>query len=256
MTATKEEISPKSLAGLKVSKIEERDPYLNILVYGNPGAGKTVLAGSADQVPEMRPVLFLDVEAGTESLRNTYPNVETVRVSNWMDVQNVYNELHAGGHGFNTVVLDSLTEIQKFSMYSIMGDLVKRKSDADPDVPGMREWGKNIEQIRRFVRGFRDLPMNTIFTALMKSDRDSKTGMVQMKPYLSGKLADEVAGFLDVVVYYYVKQIGAGDEATFRRLLLTQATEQQVAKDRTGKLPMVVEDPTMASLYEFMFSTN
>lgn len=250
---TKEEISPKSLAGLRVGTIEDRDPYLNVLIYGNPGAGKTVLSGSADAVPEMRPVLFVDVEAGTESLRNTHPNVDTVRVTNWKDVQNVYNELHAGGHGYNTVVLDSLTEIQKFSMYNIMSDLVAKKSDADPDVPGMREWGKNIEQIRRFVRGFRDLPMNSIFTALMKSDKDSKTGVVQMKPYLSGKLADEVAGFLDVVVYYYVKQVGAGDEAEFKRLLLTQATEQQVAKDRTGKLPMVIEDPTMAKLYDVMF---
>jgi len=251
----KEVISQKSLAGLRVGTVEEKDSFLNILIYGNPGAGKTVLAGSADKVPEMRPVLVVDVEAGTESLRNTYPGVETVRVTNWKQMQDVYNELYAGGHGFNTVVLDSLTEIQKFSMYNIMTELVAKKEDADPDVPGMREWGKNIEQIRRFVRGFRDLQMNTIFTALMKSDKDSKSGVTTMKPYLSGKLADEVAGFLDIVVYYYVKQIGTNEDATFKRLLLTQATEQQVAKDRTGQLPMIIEDPTMEVLYKYMTST-
>jgi hypothetical protein len=201
----------------------------------------------------MRPVLFVDIEGGTESLRSMYPDVEVIRVQKWKEMQAVYDELHEGKHGFRTVVLDSLTEIQKFSMYNIMKDLLERKEDADPDIPGMREWGKNIEQVRRFVRAFRDLEMHTIFTALMRSDKDQRTGVMHMKPSLSGKVADEVAAFLDIVAYYYMKQIGSGEDAITKRLLLTQATEQQVAKDRSGKLPLVVEDPTMAKLLEFVY---
>jgi hypothetical protein len=251
-----ETLTQKSLAGLEVRKVEERSSYFNILLYGDSGVGKTTLAGSADEVPSMRPVLFIDIEGGTESLRHSYPEVETVRVTSWQEMQNVYNALYEGNHPYKTVVLDSLTEIQKFNMYNIMNDLAQKRPDLDPDVPGMREWGKNLEQIRRMVRGFRDLDMHTIFTALAKSDKDQKTGITTTKPSLSGKMADEVAAFLDVVVYYYVKQIGDGSDAEFKRLLLTQKTDSQVAKDRSGKLPMVVEAPTMSEIYRLMTSNT
>lgn len=247
-----EVLTARTLAGLEVRKVEERSSFFNILLYGDSGVGKTTLAGSADDVPSMRPVLFIDIEGGTESLRHSYPEVETVRVTTWKEMQAVYNVLYSGEHDFKTVVLDSLTEIQKFNMYQIMADVAQKRPDLDPDVPSMREWGKNLEQIRRMVRGFRDLEMHTIFTALAKSDKDAKTGITTTKPSLSGKMADEVAAFLDVVVYYYVKQIGDGSEAEFKRLLLTQKTDSQVAKDRTGRLPMVVESPTMSEIYRLM----
>lgn len=249
-------LTKTTLAGLPVVPVQERSSYFNILIYGDSGTGKTTLAGSADEVPSMRPVLFIDIEGGTESLRHSYPQVDTVRVTTWKEMQEVYNALYQGGHGYQTVVLDSLTEIQKFNMYNIMNDLAQKRPDLDPDVPGMREWGKNLEQIRRMVRGFRDLDMHTIFTALNKTDKDQKTGLTTMKPSLSGKMADEVAAFLDIVVYYYVKQIGDGSEAEFKRLLLTQKTDTQVAKDRSGKLPMIIESPTMSEIYDLMTNPN
>jgi hypothetical protein len=109
----------------------------------------------------------------------------------------------------------------------------------------VREWGKNIEQTRRIVRGFRDLPMNVIFTALANSDKDQKTGKTQVRPYLSGKLASEVAGFMDIVTFLYVK---VKDEKLMR-LLLTRATETHVSKDRSNRLPPLLEEPTMADLH-------
>ena len=245
-------LTKKSLAGLEVRPVQERSQFLNMLFYGDSGTGKTTLAGSADKVPAMRPVLFVDIEGGTESLRHSYPEVDTVRVTTWKEMQNLYNVLYEGGTGYKTVVLDSLTEIQKFNMYTIMEAVVQKRPDLDQDVPSMREWGKNLEQLRKMVRGFRDLEMHTIFTALNKTDKDQRTGIITMKPSLSGKLADEVAAFLDVVCYYYVKQVGDGEDAQFKRLLLTQKTDGQVAKDRTGKLPMIIEDPDMSKIYELM----
>lgn len=249
-------LTPKSLGGLQVQTVQERSPFYNILVYGDSGTGKTTLAGSADEVPSMRPVLFVDIEGGTESLRHSYPDVHTVRVTTWKEMQEVYDVLYSGEHDYSTVVLDSLTEIQKFNMYTIMDTLTQKRPDLDPDVPGMREWGKNLEQMRKFVRGFRDLEMHTIFTALNTTDKDQKTGLTTMKPQLSGKLANEVAAFLDIVMYYYVKQIGAGEDAEFKRLLLTQKTDSQVAKDRSGRLPMVIEDPSMAKIHSLMTASE
>lgn len=245
MTATDIEVlSPRNLGGLKIIKAHQRPPYMNIMFYGDPGVGKTRIAGTADDVPEMRKVLFVDLEGGTLTLTHSNPNVDIVRVTTWEEMQVVYDTLYAGNHDYSTVVLDSLTEIQKFNMYQIMVDLIEFNDDRDPDVPGMREWGKNLEQMRKFVRGFRDLPMNTIFTALMKNEKDKKTGLSQRMPSLSGKLAAEVAGFLDIVCYMYIKEVD-GEQT---RLLLSSATDEIVAKDRTGKLPIVMVNPDMADL--------
>jgi len=217
-----------------------------MLVYGESGSGKTTLAGSADAVPQMRRVLFIDIEGGTLSLKATYPDVEVVRVKSWQEMQEVYNELYAGNHGFSTIVIDSLTETQKISMDRIMKKVVDEYEDRDADVPGIREWNINIEQTRKFVRAFRDLPVNTIFTALVKTDKNLRTGAIKRKPSLSGKVADEVAGFLDIVTYLYLKEI----DGTNTRMLLCGQTEDTVAKDRTGKLTTVIANPIMSEIWK------
>lgn len=245
-------LTQKSLGGLTVVPVQKRQNYLNMLVYGDSGVGKTTLAGSADEVPDLRPVLVIDFEGGTESLVRSYPDVEQVRVTTWDEMQAVYDELHRGKTGYQTVILDSLTEIQKFNMYSIMEELVADKPEREIDVPSMREWGRNLEQMRRFVRAFRDLPMNTVFTALKKEDKNEKTGMVTTLPSLSGKLAGEVAAFLDIVVYYYMKTVTEDDKKVDKRILLTSKTETIIAKDRTGMLPQVLVEPTMKDIFDLI----
>jgi phage nucleotide-binding protein len=250
-----EVITPRYLAGLPVLKAAQAVKTVNILIYGKSGVGKTMLMGSADAVPWMRKMLVIDVEGGAMSLSHSYPNVDIVRVTDWDDVQEIYDFLYAGNHDYATVGIDSLTEMQKLNMSQVLANRImerEAKGDTqDPDVPDMRAWGKNIEQMRRFVRAFRDLPMNCIFTALVKEDKNSRTAVIEKKPSLSGKLADEVAGFLDIVVYYYMKFFD--DEQL--RLLISQATDEVIAKDRTGRLPLLMGDdgvpPTMAEIVKY-----
>jgi hypothetical protein len=226
--------------------VSQKAPLVNMLVYGQSGIGKTQLCGSSDAVPEMRRVLLVDVEGGTLTLRDTYPDVETIRVKSWTDMQKVYDELYTGRHEFSTIVIDSLTEVQKMSMDNVMRKLVEEHEERDADVPGLREWNINLEQTRKFVRAFRDLPVNTIFTALEKTEKNNRTGNIRRKPSLSGKLADEVAGFLDIVVYYFAKEV----EGENRRVLLCGQTEDTVAKDRSNNLDLSILEPTMSIIWQ------
>src|SRR5687767_15519909 len=121
MTILDEVLTPTYLAGLHILKASEQAPNINMLVYGQYGVGKTLLAGSADEVPELRKVLMLDIEGGKLTLRHTYPNVEVVRIADWNKLADVYDELRAGLHTqYNTVIIDSLTEAQVFNLDKIL----------------------------------------------------------------------------------------------------------------------------------------
>lgn len=245
-------MSLATIAGLPIIKVADQPPRFNMLVYGESGVGKTTLAGSADLIPEMRKILVLDIEGGLLSIKNRYPNVESVRIKTWDDMQRVYDTLYAGDHGYNTVIVDSLTEAQKMSMDRVMRRLVEEHEERDADVPGIREWNINIEQTRKFVRSLRDLPLNTIFTALPRTDKNQRTGASRTKPSLSGKVADEVAGFLDIVAYLYTKEHNGEN----RRMLLCGATQDTVAKDRTDKLSQVIVEPNMSIIWNAVKGLN
>lgn len=238
----------KRIAGLPILRASEASPYFNFMVYGESGTGKTRLLGSADEVPELRKILFLDIEGGTRSIRDIYPNVDTVRADTWPKIAEVFEFLKAGAHDYITVCVDSLTEMQKFNMTQVMKELISTRPDLDADIPGMREWGKNLEQMRKYVRLFRDLPMNTMFTCLVQKDKDQKTGTTSSLPGLSGKLAREITAFLDIVCYMYIKEVEGENE----RMLLTGATATATAKDRTGLMPMVIRNPSMTEIYKYV----
>jgi hypothetical protein len=108
--------------------------------------------------------------------------------------------------------------------------------------------------MRKYLRMFRDLPMNFIFLCHETSERDNK-GVLWKRPDLPGKLANQVAGLFDQVMYLYTKEVGAGDETRpteITRFLLTGALEGYVTKDRSGNLPLVVQAPNMNDIYELI----
>jgi AAA domain len=239
-----------TIAGLQLFK-PSVEGFLNLFFYGDPGAGKTRLAGSSILVPEMCPVLFWDFEGGTRSLADDYGDVDVVRLTSWQKVADLYDKLF-DKNPYKTLVCDSLTETQKFSMSEIMRDVVKAHPDRDPDVASLREWGKSGEQVRRLVRALRDLNCNVIFTALKADDKDDKGNVLKTKPSLPGKMSGEIAGYVDVVGYLYKKEVRKGTEVDNKTLLLTQGTEKQIAKDRSGRLPMIMDAPTMVDIYALM----
>src|SRR4051794_25214594 len=91
--------------------------FINLLVYGDPGCGKTYLSGTAADDPQTSPVLILDVEGGVTTLRGRSKNIEVVPIRSWVELNETYKKLYASQNSaktlmpYKTIVIDSLTEL-------------------------------------------------------------------------------------------------------------------------------------------------
>lgn len=233
----------ETIAGLKIQKLEDKETGVKMLVYGQPGVGKTFFSSSAPKA------LFVDVEGGTLSIRNAGLNIDIVKVTKFADIFTIHKFLHDGKHEYQTVIVDSLTELQKKSLDGIIEEAYRKDPlKRDPDIAELRDWSKNTAQLRKAVRYFRDLPMNVIFTALEKEVKDEQTGALRVGPDLTPKLQSDVAGYLDIIAHMSTKE----KEDGILRQMLFQPTGKYMAKDRSGKLGKVIKNPTFPMILDLI----
>jgi hypothetical protein len=152
-------------------------------------------------------------------------------------MEDLYHNLLAGNHQYQTVIVDSLSEVNDLSVDDILGK-IGLDEDRDPDLMQFQDWNKNQSRILVMLRRWRDLPMNVIFTSLMKEDKDPKTGIVKKGLDLPPKLGRKVPAIFDNVFYYYSLE----HEGENKRLLLSSKTANTIAKNRgSDQLPEILE---------------
>jgi phage nucleotide-binding protein len=221
------------------------------LIYGEAGAGKTHLIGTAADDHRLRPVLIFDIEGGMVTLKDK-PDIDVISVRSIKEVEEKYNTLYHSIKNeeiyYKTIGIDSLTELADLDMRSAMREAYNKNPETvHIDVPSPREWGIVRNHIRLIVRAFRDLPCHVVFTASLGIDA-KENQPPKYQPGFAGKLVREVPGFTDIVGYYRPRMIGG--EIT--RTLQVQGTDRVVAKDRTGALGGSVTDPTLSMMWDII----
>lgn len=169
--------------------------HLKALIYGNSGAGKTWALGTAGLDSRTSPILILDTERGTHTLKNA-PNVDVFEVTKPKDFADVYAYLESGKHPYKTVAIDSVSETHLAGLMEVAN--IQLSGDAT-DVQ-IRDYYRVLNRIRHLLRSFRDLPLNVLFTALAQTANDPKAGSVK-KPAMVGQMADEILGMFDASIY-------------------------------------------------------
>lgn len=247
MTTAAQAITPLSqkIGAVAANQIQSVE-FLNMLVFGDPGVGKTTLLGTAQDHELTRPYLHIDVEGGTKVFQHR-DDIDVVEVRSMRKLVELQNALYRENElSYRTIGIDNLSELQSLDISVIMEEAYNTARDpskVDKDVPSQREWGKTRNHMRAIVRSFRDLPCHTILTChvdeLIKEGEPSR-----MAPALSGRARREIPGFMDVVGYLYLP--GTSQD---RRLQFAQS-RRVAAKTRIAALGDFVDHPTIPLLWE------
>lgn len=249
-----------SAATLNIEALSERKKTLNVLVYGEPGVGKTTFAATAP-----RPILWLEAEGGTHSIADT-EGIDIVRVDGLESYREVLRYLQANPEKYKTVVIDSITETQAAMLKEIMRKAVKEEAGRNEFMPQFAEWGQVTGVMREVARAFRDLPMHTVITALTREDKDELTGKTRVRPRMTPALSEELPAFMDAAIYMYAATPKAGEAGsdgvtaddegvTIVRNALLQPTGKYTAKVRAPRgreVPDFITDPTFDRLAELV----
>ena len=152
------------------------------LVYGASGVGKTRFAATAP-----KPV-FLSAEAGLLSTIGVGDDVDFAEIKSLADLQSAYHELAKGGHKYETVVIDSITEINE-----IIKEGIEAKTGKSMQ---LQDWGTLAKSIRGILRNFRNLDMHVVFIAQEQNEMNDQK-ISKIVPSLNGKAATGIAYYMD-----------------------------------------------------------
>lgn len=262
--------------------------YIKAIIYGPPGSGKTYFLGSANQHKMTKDIIIADVDEGTLTLEGL--NVDYQEIREWSDIQGFYEFLvryttwrdkyllatdevekkkAAAQIGslfgvktkeefedfevpiYFTVAIDTVTELQKKNMKSVMQKALQERPDQNPDVPSVREWGISGNQIRDIIKRYKSLDMHVFFMLHPAIDKDEVMGTVTQLPSLPGKLAPEVPGYVDIVGY--MSATVDKETGEFANNLYVQPFGQHTAlKDRSGALGKGLSMPTIPKMFDLI----
>ena len=93
---------------------------LNVLIYGDPGSGKTYLAGTAQDVPEMANVHVFNIDGGLLTLAGR-GDIQAADIHSVAELEEEFYKI-VNGHedyaGIKTVVIDNISELQTLALES------------------------------------------------------------------------------------------------------------------------------------------
>jgi hypothetical protein len=193
--------------------------------------GKTVLCATAPTP------IILSAESGLLSLRKF--KIPVVVIKNVDDLTQAYEFVanHPQGKSFETVCIDSLTEIAE----QVLNNAKRQVKDP------RQAYGELIEKMQTAIRLFRDLPgRNVYMSAKMEPMKDEMTGIITYGPSMPGaKLGPSLPYFFDEVFRLGINKTPNGEQYRF---LQTQPEMQYIAKDRSGALDPI-EAPNLSNVF-------
>ena len=235
---------------VSLHSLADEDEKLRVLIYGDPGSGKTTAALRA---ADHGKVVVIDAERGLKAraLRRAGVEVERIEVYDgeisFEALEELFFQLKrrlADGEEIYALVWDSMTMTLPWLVEAAVAEGVARarknnKARADTDVY-VEDYGTMTEQVKRLLtRRFMDLDLHIIVTCLAKREKDDN-GQVRITPDVTPALGQTLAGAMDMVLAMRAELQADG---SVHRDAISAPMERYQAKDRFGILPSVLVDP-------------
>ncbi len=203
---------------------------VKVLVYGEPGAGKTRLCATA---PEP---FVLSAESGLLSLQEEgldYAIIESID-----DLNEAYAWINSSEEAkkYKTICLDSISEIAE--------QVLAEEKNASRD--GRKAYGEMADRVTRILRAFRDLRGKHVYFSAKIERTQTDSGAILYAPSLPGRTLTQGVGYFFDEEFALMK-IAVEEEVRF--VLQTSSDLSYEAKDRSGKLDFY-EKPDLTAIFE------
>lgn len=198
---------------------------ISILIYGQPGLGKTTLGCSAPN-----PVLF-DYDGGAQRINGAH-QVPTVQITSWADTAAALDEIAREMPECESIIIDTAGKMLDYmSAHIIANDSQMGQRDGSLSLKG---YGVRKNMFVSFLKQLQVMGKNVIFIA---HEREEKRGDdIVKRPEIGGSSANDLIKELDLVGY--MSAIGRD------RTIAFDPTEYYYAKN-TCSLPAVDRLPVL-----------
>ena len=265
-----------SIGGVEIAGVEDvKEDYGRWLIHGPQGSGKTTLASTIAQLGK---TLFIDLvgEKGTRSFRGApyAKNIEVVRPLSVTALDDIFWALDAGDSGYNAVIIDSLTAVQKMTMRYLLGhsETAVREIKQGTAPADMRTWGQSLDVMQDtatfwygLADGNRAHPMHVIMTAQTKIQDDEIAMTTTRTPDVQKGALSLTLAAPDYILYTEEEEnidaIGDDNAPATRHIVRFGGhpgyrTKARVPYDLRGKLPSIIgrgqNPPDLANLSQVL----
>jgi len=220
----------------------EKPRYLNVLIHGDTGTGKTVFCGTMIEMGlKTLVVVFNEDELLTLDQRGL-KGYDYIVVEKHEQLWPLYLALRKNEKKYEGLILDGLADFQQTAKDSeLAGDGGVNLQFMQEAMKGNRRmflqnWGNLLEMTRHSLDPILKLPLHKVMTCISEADDDPKTGKVKVYPLLQGSFQQMISAHFSVVGYSYV----AHQAGKAYWCITTQPHEVISTKDRTDLCRVLV----------------
>ena len=227
---------PSEIIPIKLDK-----KYINMMLYGDPGVGKTPLAGTSPKA------LFLADPEGMESAAAYGTDAEQWVMRDFSDLEEAYEYLRHAKHGYQWIWWDTITLFEERGMDQMMEDLLARNPNRDRYVPDQPQYLQVQNRLSHIVRRFVELPVNFGIIAHVMDTEDRDGDIVHMPAIQGGqgRLSNKICANMGIIAYMETVHRKNGSDDW---VLYTSKRKNFYARDRFQALGSRLINPTIPEI--------